>query len=500
MTVRALAAGAADALPKPGAAAFSGRFSEVLADRLRRIGRADRMRRRRSAAERGAPQLRAARNAGRAARLPRARRLDRRPAGADRFPARAAAADRRADPRHPASARNLHAAFRAPARSGLRPTGAWSPRTATCWPPKRSTSRRATRILPLVRNGLEVAVKLDRRRAPSGCRPSVDPMLASVAAAYGDGGLGVILSGMGRDGATRRPPAGRSGRRGARPGPRLLLGLGDAARRRRGRARRRRAAAGRSRPPGRREGRVMQVSQSAQRILASLLEARSGQQLATNRRWRIDTALAAIVRDARLFQRRRAGRAAGLEQGRRPRRPGDRGAAQQRNLFLPRQAAVRSAARRSGPAPRRGARRDQAPVDLVRRLLDRAGSLFARHGLRRGPARWRGWTIEIVATDLSKRRDRARQERHLQPVRGAARPAGHADAALVQGAGRAGVADRRSAARRWSASRPATSSARRRGRAGSTSSCAATCCSISRRTCAGSRSTGSPVRSRRTAR
>jgi chemotaxis protein methyltransferase CheR len=41
----------------------------------------------------------------------------------------------------------------------------------------------------------------------------------------------------------------------------------------------------------------MQVSQSAQRILASLLEARSGQQLATNRRWRIDTALAAIIRD-----------------------------------------------------------------------------------------------------------------------------------------------------------------------------------------------------------
>ena len=41
----------------------------------------------------------------------------------------------------------------------------------------------------------------------------------------------------------------------------------------------------------------MQVSQSAQRILASLLEARSGQQLATNRRWRIDTALAAIIRE-----------------------------------------------------------------------------------------------------------------------------------------------------------------------------------------------------------
>ena len=43
VTVRALAAGAADALPKPGAAAFSGRFSNVLADRLRRLGRAARL-------------------------------------------------------------------------------------------------------------------------------------------------------------------------------------------------------------------------------------------------------------------------------------------------------------------------------------------------------------------------------------------------------------------------------------------------------------------------
>ena len=41
----------------------------------------------------------------------------------------------------------------------------------------------------------------------------------------------------------------------------------------------------------------MEVSDSSRRILASLLEARTGQQLATNRRWRIDTALAAIMRE-----------------------------------------------------------------------------------------------------------------------------------------------------------------------------------------------------------
>ena len=41
-TVRALALGAADTLPKPGIGNFAGRFSLVLADRLRRIGRAER--------------------------------------------------------------------------------------------------------------------------------------------------------------------------------------------------------------------------------------------------------------------------------------------------------------------------------------------------------------------------------------------------------------------------------------------------------------------------
>jgi chemotaxis protein methyltransferase CheR len=41
----------------------------------------------------------------------------------------------------------------------------------------------------------------------------------------------------------------------------------------------------------------MEISEASRRILASLLEARTGQQLAMNRRWRIDTALAAIMRE-----------------------------------------------------------------------------------------------------------------------------------------------------------------------------------------------------------
>src|SRR6185503_17414304 len=48
--------------------------------------------------------------------------------------------------------------------------------------------------------GARVLVRLDRKCAPSGCLPSVDPMLASVADIYGERAIGVILSGMGRDG------------------------------------------------------------------------------------------------------------------------------------------------------------------------------------------------------------------------------------------------------------------------------------------------------------
>jgi chemotaxis protein methyltransferase CheR len=41
----------------------------------------------------------------------------------------------------------------------------------------------------------------------------------------------------------------------------------------------------------------MEVSETSRRILASLLEAKTGQQLAMNRRWRIETALATVMRE-----------------------------------------------------------------------------------------------------------------------------------------------------------------------------------------------------------
>lgn len=55
--------------------------------------------------------------------------------------------------------------------------------------------------LTVERFGRTVRVRLSDGPAASGCRPSVDPMLASVGHVYGPGAVGVVLSGMGRDGA-----------------------------------------------------------------------------------------------------------------------------------------------------------------------------------------------------------------------------------------------------------------------------------------------------------
>jgi two-component system chemotaxis response regulator CheB len=49
-------------------------------------------------------------------------------------------------------------------------------------------------------SGGKLVARLQRNRSSSGCLPSVDPMLASVAAMVGAEALGIVLTGMGRDG------------------------------------------------------------------------------------------------------------------------------------------------------------------------------------------------------------------------------------------------------------------------------------------------------------
>ena len=127
-----------------------------------------------------------------------------------------------------------------------------------------------------------VVIRLTHGRGSSGCMPSVDPMLASVGAIYGGGALGVVLTGMGRDGvegASRLVACGGSVIAQDEAScavwgmPRAVLeaGLASAV-----------LAAGQDRAPNRladRGAAGVQISDSSSRILAGLLEARTGQQL-----------------------------------------------------------------------------------------------------------------------------------------------------------------------------------------------------------------------------
>jgi two-component system chemotaxis response regulator CheB len=187
--VRALAPGAAETLAKPGAEAFSGRFSDVLADRLRRMGR---------------------REARPEAAVPAAR-------GESRLGCLAVGAS--------TGGLNAVTAFLSalPARIGA-PILITQHLPAVFMPffarQVEAASGRATQIaedglelradeiilapgdshIGLEQKGARLLVRLDRTLVRGACLPSVDVMLDSVAGAYGRSALGVMLSGMGRDG------------------------------------------------------------------------------------------------------------------------------------------------------------------------------------------------------------------------------------------------------------------------------------------------------------
>ena len=155
-----------------------------------------------------------------------------------------------------------------------------------------------------------------------------------------------------------------------------------------------------------------------------------------SRRWRIETALAALLRERgiatldELITILVMGREPALADA------GGRGAAQQRNLFLPRPRAVRPAcSARPCRGSRERARRDEAAV-----ASGRPAARPARKPIRwrccspSEPARWPGWTIDILGTDVSRARDRPRARaastRQFEVQRGLG---GHADDPLVRG-------------------------------------------------------------------
>ena len=198
-TLAALAMGAADTLPKPGTGRFNGTFSDVLLTKLRALGR-------RSDHDMPTPHAAPARPqvAPRAlARGPvRVLALGAWTGGIhalgtffQHLPRRIGApilvTQHLPAPFMAVFARQLAVAAQREtlvAEDGLRLL------------PDRVVVAPGDASMTLGMTAGHLIVQLDRARSASGCLPSVDPMLASAGAMLGREALGVIFSGMGRDG------------------------------------------------------------------------------------------------------------------------------------------------------------------------------------------------------------------------------------------------------------------------------------------------------------
>lgn len=197
--IRAMSLGAADTLPKPGAGNFGGRFAEVLSERLRRVGRVGHGPSARTVASVEAIPLKL--------RPVAAHRLGCLALGASTGGLHALSEFLRALPTRisapilitqhlpsvfmPFFARQIEAASGRLARVAEDGMGLT---------PEQILIAPGDAHLGLQRTGGQVQVKLEASSASSGCMPSVDTMLWSVSEIYGRSGLGVIFSGMGRDG------------------------------------------------------------------------------------------------------------------------------------------------------------------------------------------------------------------------------------------------------------------------------------------------------------
>jgi two-component system chemotaxis response regulator CheB len=210
-TVAALSLGAADTLPKPGKGQFNGRFSEILVSKLKALGYAS------------APLMERAPAPKHTGAQPTLRAMP-----ADPIDVLAIGA----------STGGIHALgvlFHAlPQRIGV-PILVTQHLPAPFMPVfARQLSTIAGRECFVADDGMRlrsdvillapgdahltvepvdraVVVRLTHGRSLSGCMPSVDPMFASVGAVFNTGALGVVLTGMGRDGvegATRMVACG----------------------------------------------------------------------------------------------------------------------------------------------------------------------------------------------------------------------------------------------------------------------------------------------------
>ncbi|MBN8811527.1 MAG: chemotaxis-specific protein-glutamate methyltransferase CheB [Sphingomonas sp.] len=199
VTVQALALGAADTLVKPGIGAFGGRFAEVLEERLSRLIEA---------------QAHAHAQPEPAVQHPQYQFPAQAPEGFDLVAIGASTGGIHALSQ---LLRAIPARFQVPilvtqhlpvsfmsyfatqlAVLGGRPCEVAADRMRIR--PGRIIVAPGDAHLRVVRTSDGAAIRLTHEKAASGCMPSVDPMFESVAEVFGARALGVVLSGMGRDG------------------------------------------------------------------------------------------------------------------------------------------------------------------------------------------------------------------------------------------------------------------------------------------------------------
>ena len=200
-TVAALAMGAADTLPKPGTGRFNGRFSEILLARLRALGPADHA----PVARRGR-YFEAARS-DHSLRTMSAEPISLLALGATTGGIHALGTFLAALP--PVTGvpilvtQHLPPAFMS---VFARQLGVVAKRPAVVAEDGMKLVADTLFIAPgdahltVAEEAGARVVRLTHSAASSGCLPSVDPMFASVGAVAGRGGLGIVLTGMGRDG------------------------------------------------------------------------------------------------------------------------------------------------------------------------------------------------------------------------------------------------------------------------------------------------------------
>ena len=197
-TVAALALGAADTLPKPGTGRFNGRFSEVLLGKLRALGRAEPSIMPRTPASEASVGLLRPMDEGPIKLLALGAStggIHALTAFFQELPARIGApilvTQHLPEPFMAVFARQLAAASGREAlvaEDGLRLL------------PDRIVIAPGNASLSVEISGGKLVARLLRQRSASGFLPSVDPMLASAGAMLGAEALGVVFSGMGRDG------------------------------------------------------------------------------------------------------------------------------------------------------------------------------------------------------------------------------------------------------------------------------------------------------------